>query len=211
VEVEGRLLDRALTPGAVALEAGCGRTTRLHGYRDRIVRLVGVDRDEEAGRSNPYLDEFLAADLNEPLPFAADSFDLVYANFVVEHLERPALTFAEWRRVLRPGGHLVLLTSNRANPLVAAAERLPERLRLVIKRRGAGAAAEDVYPTRYLANTPQLLARTAAAAGFEPVSVEFVATLHRYAARLPGAGPLLRGLERALPATRRSTIVASYR
>lgn len=208
---ERRVLDAALAPGAVALDAGCGRTTRLRNYRDRIARLVGVDVDESAGRENPYVDEFVRADLDGPLPFADGSFDLVYANFVVEHLERPEWTFAEWRRVLRPNGHLVLVTSNRANPLMALADRMPARVRLAIKRRGAGAAERDVYPTRYEANTPARLARVAAGAGFEPVSVELVGTLHRYGARIPGLGPLLKVLERTFPAKRRSTIVAGYR
>ena len=209
--VERRLLDDALRPGAVALDAGCGRTTRLRNYRDRIARLVGVDADEEAGRANSYLDEFFPADLDDTLPFAGDSFDLVYANFVVEHLAHPERAFAEWRRVLRPTGTLVLLTSNRASPLMAVGDRLPERLRLSIKRRGAGAAERDVYPTRYLANSPERLAQVTAAAGFEPLSVEHVGTLHRYGARVPGAAPLLRAVERLLPMERRSTIVAAYR
>ncbi|HXG76228.1 MAG TPA: class I SAM-dependent methyltransferase [Gaiellaceae bacterium] len=209
--VERRLLDEALAPGAVALDAGCGRTTRLRHYRDRIVRLVGVDADEEAGRANPYLDEFLVADLDDALPFPDGAFDLVYANFVVEHLGRPERAFAEWRRVLRPGGTLLLLTSNRASPLMAAADRLPERLRLYVKRRGAGAVARDVYPTRYLANTPARLEATARAAGFEPRAVVLVGTLHRYGARLPGVAAVLRALERLLPERRRSTIVAAFR
>ena len=209
--VEKRLLDEAIGPGAVALDAGCGRTTRLRDYRDRIVRLVGVDSDEAAGRENPYLDEFVVADLDEGLPFANGSFDLVYANFVVEHLRDPGRAFADWHRVLRPGGRLVLLTTNRASPLMAVSDGLPDSVRLAIKRRGAGAAERDVYPTRYLANTPRRLAATASSARFEPVAVVFVATLHRYGARVPGAGMLLRAGERALPAPRRSTIVASYR
>jgi SAM-dependent methyltransferase len=209
--VERTLLDEALQAGAVALDAGCGRTTRLRDYRDRITRLVGVDSDEAAGRENPFLDEFVPADLDHSLPFDDDSFDLVYANFVVEHLEHPERGFAEWRRVLRPGGRLVLLTSNRASPLMAAADRLPQRARLLIKRRGAGAVERDVYPTRYLANTPERLAAVAAAAGFEPVAVEYVGTLHRYAARVPPVKWVLIGAERVVPAGRRSTIVASYR
>ena len=203
--VERRLLEAALRPGVAALDAGCGRTTRLRDHRDRIVRLVGVDADEEAGRANPYLDEFVPADLDDALPFNDDAFDLVYANFVVEHLARPERAFSEWRRVLRPAGTLLLLTSNRASPLMAAADRLPENVRLLIKRRGAGAAERDVYPTRYLANTPQRLDAAARGGGFEPVAVEYVGTLHRYGARIPGAGPLLSAVER------RSTIVAAYR
>jgi SAM-dependent methyltransferase len=209
--VERRLLDEVLRAGAMALDAGCGRTTRLRDYRDRIARLVGVDLDEEAGRANPYLDEYVHADLDEALPFEDGAFDLVYANFVVEHLGRPRQALAEWRRVLRSDGALVLLTSNRASPLLGAGDRLPRRLRLAIKRRGAGVEERDVYPTRYLANTPARLAKATAAAGFEPVAVELVGTAHRYGARIPGAAPVLRAVERSLPAERRSTIVAAYR
>jgi SAM-dependent methyltransferase len=209
--VERRLLDETLRADAVALDAGCGRTTRLRDYRDRIVRLVGVDADDEAGRANPYLDEYVHADLDEALPFEDGSFDLVYANFVVEHLARPRQALEEWHRVLSPDGALLLLTSNRASPLMGIGDRLPRSLRLVIKRRGAGVDERDVYPTRYLANTPARLAKATAAAGFEPVAVELVGTAHRYGARIPGAAPVLRMVERLLPADRRSTIVAAYR
>lgn len=208
--VERRLLDAVLEPGTVALDAGCGRTTRLRDYGDSIFRLVGVDADEDAGRANPYLDEFIVANLDDVLPFEDDSFDLVYANFVVEHLARPGHAFAEWRRVLRPGGALVLLTSNRASPLMAAGDKLPQHVRLAIKRRGAGAAERDVYPTRYVANTPERLEHVATTAGFELVAIEFVGTLHRYGVRVPGAAAALMLAERLLPARRRSTIIAAF-
>ena len=171
---------------------------------------MGVDADELAGRENPYLDEFLPANLDDPLPVPDDAFGLVYANFVVEHLADPERTFREWRRVLRADGHLVLVTTNRASPFMALAERLPDRVRLTIKLRGAGAAARDVYPTRYGANSPSRLERVARSTGFQEAELVMVATLHRYGARIPGASALLRAAERLLPEARRSTIVAVF-
>ena len=40
----------------------------------------------------------------EQLPFDAESFDAVVANFVVHHLARPETAFREINRVLKPGG-----------------------------------------------------------------------------------------------------------
>ncbi|MDX6592192.1 MAG: hypothetical protein QOJ13_1388 [Gaiellales bacterium] len=209
--VEARLLDAALRPGSHVLEAGCGRTTRMVAFRDRIDRLVGVDLDSSAGEENSALDEFVTADLTKPLPFLDNSFDLVYANFVVEHLGDPASTLREWHRVLRPGGALLLVTSNRANPFMAAARALPQNLRVAIKHRSAGADDRNVFPALYRANTPKLLSTATREAGFEPEAVIYVGTLHAYGARIPGAGAVLRIAEQALPERRRSTIVALYR
>jgi hypothetical protein len=112
--------------------------------------------------------------------------------------------------VLKPGGAVVLLTSNRANPFLAAATVLPRRVRVGIKRVGAGVAERDVISTRYRANTPRRLASALAHTGFVPVEVTYVATLARYAERKPLMAAVLRGLERMLPPRLRSTIVAWY-
>lgn len=209
-EVEARLLDRAMLAGCQVLEAGCGRRTRLAERRDRIARLVGIDVDPVACAENTALDEFIVADLCGPLPLPTGSFDLVYANFVVEHLARPSVAFRELRRVLRPGGSLILLTSNRANPLLAAARLFPEAMRQSLKRAGAGVAARDVIPLHQRANTPWRLHALLRDAGFRRVELRYVATLHRYAARSPALGALVRRLEIALPPPLRSTLVAWY-
>lgn len=209
--VEARLLERALRPGARVLEAGCGRTSRLAGYRNRIVELVGVDVDAEAGRVNAALDRFLAADLCQPLPFPDSSFDLVYSNFVVEHLATPRAAFRDWRRLLRPQGALILLTSNRANPLLAAASVLPRSVRVRVKQSGAGVAEQDVIRTYYRANTPRRLADLLAGAGFTPVEVSCVATLHRYAERKPALAHAVRTAEHLFPSGLQATIVGCWR
>lgn len=210
-EVETRYLDAVVGHGARVLDAGCGRRTRLEAYRDRIAELVGIDLDSSAGRENRALDRFLVADLCAPLPFEDATFDVVYANFVVEHLRAPEAAFAEWRRVLRPGGALILLTSNRANPLLWTAALLPHRVRVALKRFGPQTAERDVIPAFYRASTPGRLSKLLRAAGFAPVSVAYVASLHLYAGERARLNRALRTVERLLPSRLRSTIVAWYR
>jgi SAM-dependent methyltransferase len=49
----------------------------------------------------------------EPVPFPADSFDAILFNELFEHLRiNPVFTLREARRVLKPGGALVLSTPN---------------------------------------------------------------------------------------------------
>lgn len=210
-EVEHELLRRVLPDHARVLDAGCGRTTRLCEHQARIDELVGVDVDIPAGRENSSLDRFEVCDLCTSLPFPDDSFDLVYANFVVEHLTVPQRAFAEWRRVLAPGGALLLLTSNRANPAIRLAQAVPQRMRVAVKHSLAGVEERDVYPAVYRANTVEQLDRMLGRAGFIRVDVHGVATLHRYAGTHETLAALLRVGERLLPADRRSTIVAAYR
>ena len=103
---KGRILDVGCADGEVSLELA-----RLGGSV-----VVGVDISEaavatcrsrglEAYRSN--LDQ-------EALPLADDSFDLVYMAEVIEHLARPDQAIVELRRVLVPGGHLLITTPNLA-------------------------------------------------------------------------------------------------
>jgi len=46
----------------------------------------------------------------QALPFADESFDLVIANHILEHVDTPAKALAEFERCLKPGGMLIAQT-----------------------------------------------------------------------------------------------------
>lgn len=53
--------------------------------------------------------DYRVADLDsDALPFADDTFDLVIASHVIEHLRRPMEATAEWVRVCKPGGRIYI-------------------------------------------------------------------------------------------------------
>ena len=54
-------------------------------------------------------------DLNAPLPFAAATFDGIYAFSVLEHLDDTLAALGEFHRIVRPGGRVVLLVPHFAN------------------------------------------------------------------------------------------------
>lgn len=99
-----------LRAGDDLLDVGCGPGTITADLAERVApgRVVGIDRSAEvvalAGdhhRSDRL--EFRIADLMQ-LPFDDDSFDVVHAHQVLQHLDDPVAALVELRRVCRPGG-----------------------------------------------------------------------------------------------------------
>ena len=92
---------------------GCGRTISWLGLDHPEKDLHGTDIDDEAVdwcRANLPLPQFRTNGQEPPLEYSAETFDLVYAISVFTHLpERYQLLWLEeFRRILRPGGVLVL-------------------------------------------------------------------------------------------------------
>lgn len=54
------------------------------------------------------------------LPWEDSSFDAVYAGEIIEHVPRPGEALAEWARLLKSGGTLILSTPNRDRLLARA-------------------------------------------------------------------------------------------
>jgi SAM-dependent methyltransferase len=96
-----RLLDRHLSRrGDAALDVGCGTGSFLPVLARYAEHVVGVDPLAEEGG------ELVRASA-EDLPFDPGSFDVVVALDVLEHVD-DFTALSEVRRVLRPGGIVVL-------------------------------------------------------------------------------------------------------
>jgi ubiquinone/menaquinone biosynthesis C-methylase UbiE len=97
-------------PGKRLLEVGCGMGTDLLRFARGGANVTGVDltpRSVETSRHHLKLygqnGDFALSDA-ESLPFADESFDVVYSNGVLHHTPDTAGAVREVHRVLRPGG-----------------------------------------------------------------------------------------------------------
>jgi SAM-dependent methyltransferase len=110
VDNSATYLTPHLRAGVEVLDVGCGPGTITADLAARVApgRVVGIDRsaeviDRAAAQHRSEGLEFRVADLME-LPFDSDSFDIVHAHQVLQHLPDPVGALVEMRRICRPGG-----------------------------------------------------------------------------------------------------------
>jgi phosphatidylethanolamine/phosphatidyl-N-methylethanolamine N-methyltransferase len=129
----GRLVARdrmEIRPGSHILEVGVGTGINASLY-PRNCHVTGIDlsssmldkareRVAREGLRNVRLMEMDAAKTT----FADDTFDIVYAPYLISVVPDPVQVAREMRRVCKPGGKIVILNHFRsANPVLSRVER----------------------------------------------------------------------------------------
>ncbi|MEM7623570.1 MAG: bifunctional demethylmenaquinone methyltransferase/2-methoxy-6-polyprenyl-1,4-benzoquinol methylase UbiE [Planctomycetota bacterium] len=123
----------AVSFGDEVLDVACGTgdLTEAFANHSDAARVVGCDFTEgmldlarvkqrrlPQSKSSRVTYEWADA---QQLPFETNSFDIISIAFGIRNVQRPADTFAEFARVLRPGGRLIVLEFDTPrNPLVRA-------------------------------------------------------------------------------------------
>ncbi|HRQ38536.1 MAG TPA: class I SAM-dependent methyltransferase [Chloroflexota bacterium] len=141
-------------PSTLLLDLGCGRGGLVEQLDHPLCQMVGVDPDWLSLHEHRlHLPRVVAQ--SERLPFRQDCFDLVFASWVLEHLEDPAAVFTAVSRILKPGGAFVFITPNGRHPLTAFNRALGRvgRWQGRLVEWLYGRAADDTFPTFYRANT----------------------------------------------------------
>jgi SAM-dependent methyltransferase len=100
--------------GQAVLDAGCGAGSHAAELIRRGATVTGLDKSagllaiarQRLGTSVSLHE----GDLSGPLPFPSGSFDAILASLVMHYLEDWGPTLTEFRRVLVPGGRLVIST-----------------------------------------------------------------------------------------------------
>lgn len=168
-----QLVRNCATSSGTLIEIGCGR--RGHFLRTLAAdfrQAYGVDLEVPAiiQEGNVTLLPGDATDV--PLPDA--SADVIVSIDVFEHLADPPAVLRECHRLLRPGGHIIIMTPNSAYPPLVLGRLLPHWLRAWFNLVLTGTRHDDTFPAFYRANSVTAVAEAARGAGLRSRTLDYV-------------------------------------
>ena len=97
------------------LDVGCGNGYIDKKLREKNCRIVGIEADgDSANQAALYCSDIIVSDVEriKDLPYPHDSFDIIIFGDVLEHLKRPDLVLANFRRYLKPRGFVIASIPN---------------------------------------------------------------------------------------------------
>lgn len=104
--------------GATVLDAACGTGYGTQLLSKKAKEVFGVEISEHAlewGKAHHQEKniQFINSNLNNTLPFESNTFDMITSFETLEHVESHENMIKEFKRVLRPGGLLILSSPDR--------------------------------------------------------------------------------------------------
>ncbi len=157
------------------LNMGAGRSTVL----ESLIAKYGCDFTsdrldvDDCSADHPNVGECFVCSAEHMKPLKSDVYDLIYSNYVLEHIENLDAAAQEIHRILKPGGLCVCSIPNPKAPEFAIARHTPLWFHRLI-RGGSG------WHTHYAYTSVKALGERFSRAGMEPVEISFYPCVEQY-------------------------------
>ena len=196
VDVATALAPASAESNLQILDFGCGVGNSLPYFRRHFPRssITGLDVSPKslavARARYPAIGNLVQMSADGSLPFASETFDLVFAACVFHHIPHSEhlKLLLEWRRILKPDGSAFIFEHNPFNPLTVHAVNtcafdknavLVKPRNLTSTLRSAGLTDVGCRFRIFFPKVLRHLRRTEAYLGWLPLGAQYVVTARR--------------------------------
>lgn len=106
IDLSGRILDN-----------GCGLGTWLQAFGNYSQQRFGLEIEFDRAQQALSRAEGVVLAISEKLPFAKNTFDFIFSNEVIEHVDDDQQAVSEMVRVARHSGRILIFCPNRWYPV----------------------------------------------------------------------------------------------
>jgi SAM-dependent methyltransferase len=146
------VLDLGAGRGFWYFEDKCSYRREIRNLKKKVKYLVGIDVDN-AVLNNPTTHKNILIK-EEKIPLKNDSMDIIFSDWVLEHVKNPEEFSSEISRVLKPGGTFCARTPHKYKYVSLFAMLIKNRLHSKVLRFIQPDRKEvDIFPTAYKLNT----------------------------------------------------------
>ncbi len=166
----------SIRPEFIVLNIGAGPTSgnNIKSLKGKVQKVVGADIDPVV-LDNKDMDESFLIE-NDTLPFSSNTFDMAWADYVLEHIEKPEVFLNEVYRVLKPGASFFFRTPNKYHYVSLIGWLTPHWFHKLIANRARSLSdvAHKPYPTYYKLNSKKDITNHLISAGYKEIELRFV-------------------------------------
>ncbi|MCK5123361.1 MAG: class I SAM-dependent methyltransferase [Candidatus Pacebacteria bacterium] len=176
-------LKKYIKPDSNILDVGCGRNAFGEEYYKIARKRVGVDPDKDALSENKLMDQKICCAIKDIYDISkiANSFDVVIAQWVLEHMDNPERDIRAISKLCKKDGHFIFMTTNVYSPVMLFSKICPTFLKKLLRKKMFGTDEDDTYPTKYRINSISKIDQVMRNNGFQKVDLKAVGTLGYFA------------------------------
>ena len=130
-------LKRYIKSDSNILDIGCGRNAFGEEYYKIAKKRVGVDPDQNALADNKLMDQKICCaikDINNNSEIK-NSFDVVIAQWVLEHMADPKRDIQAISKLCKRDGHFIFMTTNVYSPVMLFSKICPTFFKKLLRKK----------------------------------------------------------------------------
>ena len=164
---------KLLSPQSIIVDIGCGKKAIfLRSLSSHIKKAYGIDLEVSTEIIDGNI-HIIHGDA-ESIPLPECSVDIITMAYVAEHLQNPKKVLIECKRILKPGGSVILIAPCKFYLPIFFGRAVPHCIKRRLNRLITSTDSDETFPAYYKANSRRALLKLSYSVGLKVVKMKYI-------------------------------------